>query len=118
MSLELNAGRQYDKDGNLRQWWNNDTINAFRQRAQCIIDQYSNYVLEPLGMHVSRSACLYAAIEIMQLRCASAHRRDDVIFIYLYGGSRRESKMFIIPSTARKWIFLLESVSWKGMASD
>jgi len=49
----LMAGRQYDKDGNLRQWWNNDTIKAFRQRAQCIIDQYSSYVLEPLGMHVS-----------------------------------------------------------------
>jgi len=48
-----NAGRQYDKDGNLRQWWNNDTIEAFRERAQCIIDQYSDYVLEPLGMHVS-----------------------------------------------------------------
>ena len=49
----LNAGRQYDKDGNLRQWWNNGTIRAFRERAQCIIDQYSDYVLEPLGMHVS-----------------------------------------------------------------
>jgi len=51
--LLTNAGRQYDKDGNLRQWWNNGTIKAFRERAQCIIDQYSSYVIEPLGMHVS-----------------------------------------------------------------
>jgi len=51
--LLMNAGRQYDKDGNLRQWWNNGTIKAFRERAQCIIDQYSSYVIEPLGMHVS-----------------------------------------------------------------
>jgi len=51
--LVVIAGRQYDKDGNLRQWWNNGTIKAFRERAQCIIDQYSNYTLEQLGMHVS-----------------------------------------------------------------
>ena len=46
------VGRQYDKDGNLRQWWNNETINAFRERAQCIIDQYSSYTLEPFGYQV------------------------------------------------------------------
>ena len=61
-NLLLIAGRQYDKDGNLRQWWNNGTIKAFRQRAQCIIDQYSSYVLEPLGMHVSSAdKCLSKA---------------------------------------------------------
>jgi len=49
----ITVGRQYDKDGNLRQWWNNGTIKAFRQRAQCIIDQYSDYVLEQIGMNVS-----------------------------------------------------------------
>jgi hypothetical protein len=48
-----NPGRQYDKDGNMRQWWNNETIKAFRDRAQCMIDQYSTYRLEPLGLYVS-----------------------------------------------------------------
>lgn len=47
------TGRQYDKDGNMRQWWNNETIKAFRERAQCMIDQYSSYQLEPLGLNVS-----------------------------------------------------------------
>lgn len=46
------SGRQYDKDGNMRQWWNNSTIKAFRERAQCMIDQYSAYRLEPLGLPV------------------------------------------------------------------
>ncbi|KAI0216966.1 hypothetical protein LSAT2_031116 [Lamellibrachia satsuma] len=45
-------GRQYDKNGNLRQWWNNNTIFAFRKRAQCIVDQYSNYKLEPFGLQI------------------------------------------------------------------
>lgn len=46
-------GRQFDKDGNLKQWWNNATINRFRQRTQCIIDQYSSYVLEDINLNVN-----------------------------------------------------------------
>ncbi|KAH8041678.1 hypothetical protein HPB51_017480 [Rhipicephalus microplus] len=36
-------GREYDKSGNLNQWWKNSTIQSFQARAQCFIDQYSNY---------------------------------------------------------------------------
>ncbi len=37
----------------MRQWWNNATISKFRQRAQCIVDQYSSYKLQPFGHQVS-----------------------------------------------------------------
>ncbi|XP_076318577.1 neprilysin-1-like [Tachypleus tridentatus] len=46
-------GRQFDKDGNLKQWWDNGTIERFRERAQCIIDYYSSYVLEDIGLNVN-----------------------------------------------------------------
>lgn len=46
-------GRQFDKNGNLKQWWNDATIQRFRKRAQCIIDQYSSYVLKDIGMNVN-----------------------------------------------------------------
>lgn len=46
-------GRQYDKDGNLKQWWNNATIVSFRDRAQCIVDQYSRYKVNELGMYMN-----------------------------------------------------------------
>lgn len=36
-------GRQYDFDGNLRDWWQSDTANHFIEKAQCIIEQYGNY---------------------------------------------------------------------------
>ncbi|KAF2352626.1 Peptidase M13 N-terminal domain [Trinorchestia longiramus] len=42
-------GRQFDKNGNLKQWWNNRTIKAFRERAQCIIDQYSSYKVDQVN---------------------------------------------------------------------
>lgn len=40
-------GSQYDAFGNLRNWWANATRAAYLEKAQCIIDQYSNYT-EPL----------------------------------------------------------------------
>ena len=46
-------GRQYDKDGNLKQWWDDEVITKFKEQAQCIIDQYGNYTIEPVGIHVS-----------------------------------------------------------------
>lgn len=36
-------GRQYDKNGNLRDWWTNEDAERFTQRAQVLIDQYDNF---------------------------------------------------------------------------
>uniref|UniRef100_A0A8C1LGY0 Endothelin-converting enzyme 1 n=1 Tax=Cyprinus carpio TaxID=7962 RepID=A0A8C1LGY0_CYPCA len=47
-------GREYDKDGNLRQWWQNSSVEAFTHQTQCMVEQYSNYSInkEPLnGKH-------------------------------------------------------------------
>jgi putative endopeptidase len=38
-----NQGRQYDKDGNLRDWWTKDDSKAFEDRAAILIDQYNHY---------------------------------------------------------------------------
>lgn len=46
-------GRQFDKEGNMMQWWNNKTIRTFRERTQCIIDQYSRYKVEEVGMYIN-----------------------------------------------------------------
>jgi putative endopeptidase len=36
-------GAQYDALGNLVNWWQPDTEKQFRQRTQCVIDQYGAY---------------------------------------------------------------------------
>ncbi|PIK43745.1 putative membrane metallo-endopeptidase-like 1 [Apostichopus japonicus] len=46
-------GRQYDKEGNLIQWWTNSSIVSFKERAQCIVDQYSGYEMPENGMHIN-----------------------------------------------------------------
>jgi putative endopeptidase len=38
-------GRQFDGAGNLRDWWTETDAKAFEQRAQCVVDQYAQYVL-------------------------------------------------------------------------
>lgn len=54
--LSYPKGRQYDKDGNLKQWWTDDVIQKFKTQAQCLIDQYGDFsVPEADGMKVSRA---------------------------------------------------------------
>ena len=36
-------GRQFDAQGNLKDWWTEKDSKAFDNRAQCIADQYSGY---------------------------------------------------------------------------
>jgi endothelin-converting enzyme/putative endopeptidase len=38
-------GRQYDGDGNLRDWWGRRDAANFESRAQCVRNQYSQYVI-------------------------------------------------------------------------
>ena len=46
-------GRQFDKDGNLIDWWESETKKKYLERAQCIIDQYENYTVQDIGLNVS-----------------------------------------------------------------
>jgi endothelin-converting enzyme len=35
------AGRLYNQDGKLEEWWTNSTTEAFKSHQKCIVDQYS-----------------------------------------------------------------------------
>jgi len=38
------SGRQYDGEGNLRDWWTSPDAKAFKERADCIVNEYGNFV--------------------------------------------------------------------------
>ncbi|XP_017775451.1 PREDICTED: endothelin-converting enzyme 1 isoform X2 [Nicrophorus vespilloides] len=46
-------GRQFDKNGNLVDWWEQETREAFVKKAQCIIDQYGNYTVPEIGLNLN-----------------------------------------------------------------
>lgn len=48
-----NTGAKYDDEGRYRQWWTNSTLEAFQERADCIVKQYSDfYVVSAEGKKV------------------------------------------------------------------
>lgn len=50
------TGRHYDETGNYTDWWDQKTVDAFEERAQCFVDQYSKFTVEGPGnktLHVN-----------------------------------------------------------------
>ena len=45
-------GRQYDKSGNLRDWWTKESADAYEKRRKAVVDQYNEYEGLP-GLHVN-----------------------------------------------------------------
>ncbi len=45
-------GRQFDAEGNLRDWWTAEDAKKFGERAACIADEYSSFQVEP-GLHIN-----------------------------------------------------------------
>ncbi|GJJ74948.1 hypothetical protein EMPS_07306 [Entomortierella parvispora] len=41
-----NNGHLFDSEGRLADWWTNTTTAAFNERAQCFVDQYSNFTIK------------------------------------------------------------------------
>jgi putative endopeptidase len=44
-------GRQYDAQGNLRNWWSADADRRFKQRTDVLVDQYNRFEILPGLMH-------------------------------------------------------------------
>lgn len=38
-------GSQYDKEGNLKQWWTKEDETKFKAKTQMVVDQYNNFVV-------------------------------------------------------------------------
>ena len=46
-------GRQYDKDGNLRDWWTKEDAEAFDKRAQVLVAQFDAIEVNDEGLHAN-----------------------------------------------------------------
>lgn len=48
-------GSQFDMDGNLVDWWSSSSKEEYLKKAQCIVDQYSNYTVKEVGDKVKKN---------------------------------------------------------------
>jgi endothelin-converting enzyme len=84
-----NSGRHYDVDGKYANWWTNDTINAFEDRAECFVDQYSKFTApgpngttlhvngrQTLGENIADAGGLTAAYDVWQKHRESYPDKD------------------------------------------
>ncbi|CAH1724670.1 neprilysin-2 [Aphis gossypii] len=46
-------GRQFDKQGNLVDWWAEETKKRYLEKAMCIIRQYGNYTAHEVGLKLN-----------------------------------------------------------------
>lgn len=37
------TGRNFDKDGNMLNWWSNFSAEHFKEQSQCMVQQYGNF---------------------------------------------------------------------------
>ncbi|XP_040582346.1 neprilysin-2 [Lepeophtheirus salmonis] len=48
-----NFGRQFNKDGGLENWWDNQTEKNFLNRSQCFVEQYGNYTIKSVNQTIN-----------------------------------------------------------------
>lgn len=44
-SVSGSAGGQYDRHGNVKQWWTEDSYKKFQVKAECIVKLYDNFTV-------------------------------------------------------------------------
>lgn len=49
----MSLGGQYDRHGNLKQWWTEESYRKFQRKAECIVKLYDNFTVynQRVGQH-------------------------------------------------------------------
>lgn len=134
------TGRHYDQNGNYTDWWSNSTIDSFRERAECFVDQYANFSVPgtddkplhvngrlTLGENIADAGGLSASYQAWKRRAHKKPNQDlpglehftqDQLFFVTYsnwwcGKSRKENainRIYTDPH-APKWARILGTMA-------
>ncbi|KAL0121382.1 hypothetical protein PUN28_006713 [Cardiocondyla obscurior] len=118
-----NSGRCYDSDGNLRQWWTNDTISEYSERTQCFIDHYNSYYEKEvdnyidgeltLGENIADNGGLREAVAAYK-RWKARHGQEPL----LPGFTQFTHEQLLFLSFAHLWCESYTAASLKWMLED
>lgn len=109
------SGRNYDQNGNYTDWWDESTIQAFKNKTDCFVEQYHNYTIPTkdgdlpingkltLGENIADAGGLTAAFQ-------SWRRRDE------------EKADMLLPGldhfTKEQVFFLAYGLTWCGKVRE
>ncbi|XP_011870542.1 PREDICTED: neprilysin-11-like, partial [Vollenhovia emeryi] len=118
-----NSGRHFDGDGNLRQWWTNETISEYSDRTQCFIDHYDTYYenevddyingKRTLGENIADNGGLHEAVVAYE-RWKTRHGREPL----LPGFTQFTHEQLLFLSFAHLWCESYTATSLKWMLGD
>ncbi|KAH8727731.1 peptidase family M13 [Phaeosphaeriaceae sp. PMI808] len=134
------TGRHYDQNGNYTDWWSNSTVDAFKKKAECFVDQYAKFSVPgtddkplhvngrlTLGENIADAGGLSASFQAWQRRAAEKPNKDlpglehfthDQLFFVTYsnwwcGKSRKDtaiSRIYTDPHSP-KWARVLGTMA-------
>jgi len=88
------AGRLYNQQGKLTQWWTNSTSEGFQVKQDCIIEQYSSYVIDDgKGGKIHVNGNLTSGENIGDTGLIQAHRAWKA----QYDTSLKDGNEYILP---------------------
>ncbi|XP_014225876.1 neprilysin-1-like [Trichogramma pretiosum] len=118
-----NSGRRFDSSGNLKQWWSNETIARYTDRAACFVEQYDKYYLPEvdeyidgeltLGENIADNGGLREAYKAYQL-WKSKHGDEPL----LPGFSNFTHEQLLFMSYAHMWCESYTSYALLWMLQD
>ncbi|CAB0041351.1 unnamed protein product [Trichogramma brassicae] len=118
-----NSGRRFDSSGNLKQWWSNETIARYTDRAACFVEQYDKYYLPEvdeyidgeltLGENIADNGGLREAYKAYQL-WKSKHGDEPL----LPGFSNFTHEQLLFMSYAHMWCESYTSYALVWMLQD
>lgn len=99
-------GREYDAGGNLHKWWNNQTIERFKNRTACLVNQYSQFNVNKksvngnltLGENIADNGGLKAAYHAYETWAAEQRRPEQPL-----PGLNLSQKQLFFVAFAQVW---------------
>ena len=83
-----NTGRQFDKHGNMVDWWGNASAQEFIKRSQCFRDEYDKF--EVNGLHLNGLVTLGENIADnggLKLQPGCLQQLGEEVWSVLHGGA-------------------------------
>ncbi|KAK6030963.1 peptidase family M13 [Ostertagia ostertagi] len=89
-------GRKFDGDGNYRQWWDDDWITQYNEKANCYVEQYGN--VKPTEVGPSHAYKLYLAKheDAAKIESVSGFDADQLFFLGVAMKSCRKTSEFTL----------------------